>query len=566
MRTRMLLRQVGVLCLVATAFCGMNALAEQADTFSAGPPPQGWDHLCIGNSIHVTPAANSRTYTGSGTCWVLASSGWVNANVTLLGAFRIQSNQFSEKLTFKYTSTTPTQGGGSVSIAENPQVVLSGVCGGDPWETTAQCTSSGPSIDLNKSFGWAIRLPAGPLSRNVFGAGLIQALLSNQVSKPPLSPVDLDAVRWPASDGKGAVGRVFWRVPDVSGNRWILQFEVEASMNSADSAFFKVGEVAGPGATANLSPAQISKFFWTPSKLQAADYYFRVCSVNDAGQQCSAPVKARKPTQTELMSTESHHFATAGLGGQTGSSPRPPASATGTHIALGTAIGNGGGAPNATRAPSAALGAGRGMPVIGPQKTLSAPGSRSIAAGASSAPMAGRGSPLPDLAFSFVSVQKRTYTVTGTPSSIIVEDVPAGGNAGACSQAFSFPLQLIVKNIGQANFVPKGSSSVVGVSVGSWNAAKDLETLQTGASQVMDFNVSVPPGRYSLQAKIELHNAVAESRSDNDGLSWPLQVSCDARAVAPAHLAPPASSGSSSPAGGMPAQRMLVPAVRPSVR
>lgn len=547
MRTRKLLRHTGALCFVMTAFCSASALAVQADTFSAGPPPQGWDHLCTGSSIHVTPAANSRTYTGSGTCWVLAPSGWVIANVTLGGAFRIESNQFSESLMFNYTSTVPTQDGGSVSTSVHPRVVVSGVCSGDPWETTAPCTSSGPNIDLNKSFGWAIRLPAGPLSRNVFGAGLIQALLSKQVSKPPLSPVDLDAVRWPASDGKGAVGRVFWRVPDVSGNRWILEFDVEASMNSSDSAFFKVGQVTGPGATMNLSPGQIAKFFWTPSKLQAADYYFRVCSVNDVGRNCSAPAKAREPTKTELMTTEMHKSSlkTVRLGGQTGGA---------------------GGISKTAPAPGVAPGGNRGMPVIGPEKTMSASGSRPIAAGAAPTLTVGRGSPLPDLAFTFVSVQKRTYAVTGTPTSIIVEDVPAGGNADACSQPFSFPLQLIVKNIGQATFVASDSLTAVGVSIGSWNSAKDLKTLRKGDWQVMDFDVSVPAGKYALQANIGLHDAAAESRTDNDSLSWPLQVNCDVRERAPTRLAPPASGASRSTTGSMPAPRMPAPAARPAVR
>jgi len=552
MRTGKLLRRIGMgaLCLALTALHSMSAMAVQANSFSAGPPPQGWNHLCTGNSIHVAPAENSRSYSGSGTCWVLAPSGWVSANVTLSGAYRIGSNQFSESLRFDYTSIVSTRDGGEVSTTVHPRVLLSGVCGGDPWETKASCTTSGPNLDLNKTFGWAIRLPAGPLSRNVFGAGLIQALLSKQASRPPLSPVDLDAVRWPASDGKGSVGRVFWRVPDVSGNRWILDFDVEASMNSTDSAFFKVGQVTGPGATTNLSPGQISKFFFTPSKLQAAVYYFRVCSVNDVGRSCSASMKAREPTKTELMTAESFRSShtTVRLGGQPGGTPNVPALRVGT------------------RAPSIALGGGRGMQGIGPERTMSASGPRPPAAGAAPALMVARGTPLPDLAFSFVSVQMRTYTVTGTATSIVVEDPLAGASADACSKPYSFPIQLIVKNVGQATFVAKDSLTAVGVSIGGWNSAKDLKTLKKGDSQVMDFNVSVPPGKYALQANINLHNAVAESRSDNDSLSWPLELKCDVRVKAPPRLVAPAIGAGRGTSERMPAQRVPVPAVRPAVR
>jgi len=421
-------------------------------------------------------------------------------------------------------------------------------------------------LDLYRSFGWTFTPPPGPLSRNVFGPGLIQALLSNQESKPPLAPVDLDAVRWPATDGKGTVGRVFWRVPDVSGNRWILRFDVEASMNSADSAYVKVGQVSGPGATTNLSPGQIAKLFWTPSKLQAAEYYFRVCSLNDVGRQCSASVKARNPTQAELMGTESHKFTTASIGGKSGSTPTVPSSVTGRHIALGTAIGNSGGAPGTARPPSAALGSARGVQTIGPQSTMSASGSRPIAAGANSALMTAHGSLLPALTFTIVSAQKRTYPVTGTPNSIIVEDPPAGRNAGACSQPFSFPLQLIVKNVGQADFDPGITWAAVVAHVGSWSDFRHFTTLHKGESQVMNFDVSVPPGKYALQASITLHKGFAVSPSDNPDLSWPLEVVCDLRAVEPSRLAPPASAGGTGATSSTPAPHALVPTVRPVPR
>lgn len=574
MNVKELLRNAGYLGVAALVSYAATATAESPDKFAA-TPPSGWDHLCTGNAIQVKPTPVSRIYSGSGTCWVNVTNGdksdsaqqqWVNAKVTLSGSFAIQSNTFSELLTFAIPAqTSSSQGGGSVSSGGIAKVHVSGACNGDPWESPAQCTSTAPNLDLYRSFGWTFTPPSGPLSRNVFGPGLVQALLSNQESKPPLSPVDLDAVRWPATDGKGTVGRVFWRVPDVSGNRWILRFDVEASMNSADSAYFKVGQVSGPGATTNLSPGQIAKLFWTPSKLQAAEYYFRVCSVNDVGRQCSASVKARNPTHAELISTESHKFTTAGIGGKSGGTPTVPSSLTGRHIALGTAIGNSGGAPGTARPPSAALGSARGVQTIGPESTMSASGSRPVAAGAKPALMTAHGSPLPALTFTIVSVQNRTYPVTGAPNSIIVEDPPAGRNAGACSQAFSFPVQLIVKNVGQADFNPGITWAAVVAHVGNWSDVKHFTTLHKGESQVMNFNVSVPPGKYALQAAVTLPKDMSVSHSDNPSLSWPLDVICDFREVTPSRLAPPASSGRAS-ASSMPAPHALMPTARPAPR
>lgn len=184
-----------------------------------------------------------------------------------------------------------------------------------------------------------------------------------------------------------------------------------------------------------------------------------------------------------------------------------------------------------------------------PATIMSAPGTNTGAAGARSAATVARGSPLPDLTFSFVSVEKRTYSVAGGAKSIMVLYFPSsspsdkGRQNSECERPDSFPLQLIVKNIGQADFAPKDSFQVVGVNIGPWNSAKDLVKLRKGESQIMDFNVTLPPGRYTLQALIDLHNAVAESRSDNNILSWPLEVKCDTRAMAPAPIPAPAFNG-----------------------
>ena len=69
---------------------------------------------------------------------------------------------------------------------------------------------------------------------NLFGNGLIAALLAKQASSPPLAPVDIDAVRWPEEGG--TVGRIFWRAPDVSGNNWILAYDIEQAPSPRTAA------------------------------------------------------------------------------------------------------------------------------------------------------------------------------------------------------------------------------------------------------------------------------------------------------------------------------------------
>lgn len=513
MNIRKLLKNTGALGVVAMVFYTATAHAYSADTFGPGAPPQGWDHLCTGNSIQVKPFANSRTYAGSGTCWVIDNStgSWIDVKVTLQGSFAIQSKTFAERLSFAIGSHTVP-------------VEVSGACEGDPWETTAQCSSSAPTVDLQQSFGWSITPPPGPLSRNIFGTGLVQALLSNQVSKPPLAPVDLKALRMPSNSGKGTtVGQVGWDLPDLSGNKWILQFDIEYSTASPNSAFTKAGQVAGPGMKTNVAQWEVGRGFLTPFKLQdGLDYYFRVCSVNDAGRACTL-VKARQPTKAELISASSPTRLSGGIAPAQPGNPTTSTVAAGKVGVFGSALSN------------------RGGPGNGPTTVMSASGANTGAAGTSSAATVARGSPLPDLTFSFVTVEKTTYPVTPSPGSIVVYDHQR--EAAACQQPFSFPLQLIVKNIGQADFVVNanyadfevvGVNIVVGVNTSAWNSAKNLANLSKGASHGMDFNVTLPPGSYTLQAMIDLHNTVAEARSDNNTLSWPLEVKCDIYSLAPA--------------------------------
>jgi hypothetical protein len=317
-------RHGAALLLLASAGLGEGDARAGVDTSVVAYPPDGWPHLCSGHSIDVKPSLTRRTYTGTGTCWINTAQNksdgnqqnWVRAAVTLEGDYRLQGSSFAEKLTVSLPPSVPTTNGTVI-------VTTSGTCADDPWATGAQCGISTPNVNLQASFGWSLQPPNGPLSRNVFGSALVAALLKKESSKPPLAPVDLDAVRWPAFDG-GTEGRVFWRAPDVSGNRWILAYDVEYA-NSPDSAFIKAGHVTGPGAKSNLSPNEVSRFFYTTFKLGGADYYFRVCAANDAGQQCSGAVRAREPTKQELM-VLSHHQSkvTMAIGGSPPAGSSPP--------------------------------------------------------------------------------------------------------------------------------------------------------------------------------------------------------------------------------------------------
>lgn len=165
--------------------------------------------------------------------------------------------------------------------------------------------------------------------------------------------------------------------------------------------------------------------------------------------------------------------------------------------------------------------------------------------------------PLPDLAFSLITAQGTMYHVSGAPQSIIVYEAPTpvrrepnGPRASECNRTLTFPLQITVTNVGQADFITKGSAQAVGVSVGPWNSAKDLVNLPRGTSQAMNFSVTLAPGRYTLQATIDLHNQVAESRSDNNNLSWPLEVKCGASATAPAFTGGPRMPGPGASSSG----------------
>ena len=211
-------------------------------------PPDGWQHLCVGNTITLTPSVSERVYAGTGVCWINVAQGsrqdpktqnWHRVQVRFEGGYALQQQRFRETIVVD----TPT---GKVTVADG------GACSDDPWLKGATCGSVAPNVDLANSFGWAVKPQQdGPLSRGVFDPAVILALTSKQASSTPNAPVDLDAVRWPEAEGK--VGRIFWRAPDVSGNKWILAYDVEYS-SSPDSAFAAAGKGPRAGRQVDAEP------------------------------------------------------------------------------------------------------------------------------------------------------------------------------------------------------------------------------------------------------------------------------------------------------------------------
>ena len=155
---------------------------------------------------------------------------------------------------------------------------------------------------------------------------------------------------------------------------------------------------------------------------------------------------------------------------------------------------------------------------------------------------------LPDLAFANVSVNGTNHMIGTRSSALVVDHVFPAPSPGAkpapspCNRSFTFPVVLVIKNIGTADFVPLSSAQAVGLDILPFNAAKDLIKLAPGASQSMSFSVTLPPGNYNLNAFIDTHGQVAESNVNNNKLDWPLKVTCELRsnaAVAPAPIKNP---------------------------
>jgi hypothetical protein len=361
--------------LALVLYPSSQALALIGDT-NLVTPPDGWDHVCSPESITLTPRPTSRVYHASATCWVNVATDktsdsagdtqhWVQAKATMEGHYFLNNQTFREYITVNM------QGGART-------FTINGSCADDPWATQATCSgdSSHARQSMSSDLGWIIFTYVNyknaiqvPFSRVIFDPALVQAQLKKFESSPPVAPVAVDAVRWPMQGGKSDLGNISWRAGDMSDNKWVLTFDIEYSQYT-DGTFTNAGHRVGPGPKQNMSAADANRtyVFSAPSALQSGiNYYFRVCAVNDAGRQCSAPVQARQPTQQEkMLRAGGMHVAPGGMlgaagagGGGGGGAPH----ATGP-IALGTARPS---APIAlgTARPGAGGGTGGGSPAGG---------------------------------------------------------------------------------------------------------------------------------------------------------------------------------------------------------
>jgi hypothetical protein len=151
--------------------------------------------------------------------------------------------------------------------------------------------------------------------------------------------------------------------------------------------------------------------------------------------------------------------------------------------------------------------------------------------------------PLPTLGFSYVSFPGGAFPVTGTPHTIVLYEVARPlrpGGPAECNRPLTFALELSVHNAGPGDFIRNktyGDWEVVNVNIGSWSGiAKLPASINARSTQAMNFNVTLPPGRYTLLAKISLGDAGAELRSTNNTLNWPLDVKCSTTMTAPAPI------------------------------
>ncbi len=343
------------------ASCPWTSAFALIDDSPGWNPPNGWAQLCSPSSINVTPSVTARAYVAQGTCWINVAKdkndqgqqSWSQVQVTVNGFYSLRDNSFRETLTVN----TPSG---------KRAVTFTGTCTDDPWAGKATCSNKNdPYTALQNNFSWYLnRSQQGPLSSLVFSSDLVQSMLSKKESKPPVAPVGLDAVRWPTNGGKNAIGNLQWRAGDMSNNQWVLQFDIEYA-NYANSTFTKAGARVGLGPKQNMSAAEANRVyvFSTPFALQAGtDYYFRVCAVNDVGRQCSAAVKTREPSRTELASVASNIHTSAGMAGA--QSVSPPAAPPGSKGPAGGVRKLGGArAPSvvATTAPTATGGATPGI-------------------------------------------------------------------------------------------------------------------------------------------------------------------------------------------------------------
>ena len=479
-------------------------------------PPTGWDNLCSGGSIKVTPRPNDRIYTGGGTCWINtakdktqgSTQSWTQVAVTLNGIYTGATRRFTERLTFN----TPA-GARAINV--------SGECSDDPWATAAGCTpAANPNTQLQTNFGWYLQSSGSkvpvPLSRNVFGADLIQGMLSSQESKPPLAPVGLDVTRWPGTKGDSA--DVNWRAADMSDNKWVLQFDIEYA-NFPDATFTKAGQRVGPGPKKNLSASEANMtYVFTPSfQLQGQNYYFRVCAVNDSGRQCSAAVLAHAPTKQQQMGRASHVPVAAGslLAPGAGTLPASGAPKSSGPIALGTA--RPGISAGASKAPAG--GGSTGLALAGKAPTALGTARPGAPAGSGGTPGAVA---IPDLAVGRGMIVHDQTIAWGNATNLALR----ADAARECALPVSFQYENVGK--GPAGNVTAEISD--SLHPAQPIASQSLAAMTAGQSStvrgVLKVGAQVKPRQVVVVAKVHESGQIHETNMTNDRGSITLNVTC----------------------------------------
>jgi len=149
----------------------------------------------------------------------------------------------------------------------------------------------------------------------------------------------------------------------------------------------------------------------------------------------------------------------------------------------------------------------------------------------------------PNLVFTGLTVNHADYGtghLMGASITVRYYSTPSlqgGGKArqdSVCNRPYNFPLQLLVKNSGQADYIPKSPGESVTINIGTWNAVLPLKTLLVGKIQTYNFTPTLASGSYILQAHINTsqNNPAAPNGPQVHDMTWPLNVVCDTKAVA----------------------------------
>jgi len=355
---------------------------------------------CTASSAKVIPGLGGNSYSFTGTCLINLATDkfdvdhpkWAHSNVTATAFYNSKNQTLSETLTFSSPS-------GPITIVNNAW------CDQDPWQTPEDCTLdpqalrgrviSSIGLDIGQNSGHR-----GPLSLIVLSPTLIHQLIAKQESKPPRPPTNVDPVNWPVDNGKSTRVTVQWMAGDMSDSRWVMQFDVETSKQKtdSDSAYSKAGQVLGIGPKQRYDVNDLNRVyvFTLPSAMEPiGSFYFRVCAVNDADRQCSAPIQARAPTKLELMAHAGvMHVVTGPVGAPSGGGTpaTPRAVKPSGPIALGTrrpqgSSGASGGSPSGGNGPTP-LGLARPVAplALGARQPAGDTGGTGGAAGASGGP------------------------------------------------------------------------------------------------------------------------------------------------------------------------------------